>query len=232
MLHAIFDFGAFGVVETIHGADEVSGNATDTFKLHAFANQNFLCFQCSLNRSPNTWFNNNGYIGKCGYRTLLAHQRDIHAPLQCIPVQPLQLGCPRAIRIDQGVPLSERGWKNSPVPTARNEPPARPPPPVKSLRRGKRGLGRGKPSEGFPPSNIHLNHHIGHLVLGFEAFLFRTHVADVALDLAQYFDIDAFAVVTPAAGAHVADDARSRTGDHGPRMVDGPVADAHVLHGG
>ena len=31
MLHAIFDFGAFGVVETIHGADEVSGNATDTF---------------------------------------------------------------------------------------------------------------------------------------------------------------------------------------------------------
>jgi hypothetical protein len=44
MLHAIFDFGAFGVVETIHGADEVSGNATDTFKLHAFANQNFLAF--------------------------------------------------------------------------------------------------------------------------------------------------------------------------------------------
>ena len=37
MLHAIFDFGAFGVVETIHGTDEVSGNATDTFKLLAFA---------------------------------------------------------------------------------------------------------------------------------------------------------------------------------------------------
>ena len=44
MRHAVADFGAFGVVETIHGADEVSGNATDTFKLHAFANQNFLAF--------------------------------------------------------------------------------------------------------------------------------------------------------------------------------------------
>ena len=75
---------------------------------------------------------------------------------------------------------------------------------VKSLGR-ERGAGEGRGMPFFrrvPLPNIHLNHHIGHLVLGFEAFLFRTHVADVALDLAQYFDIDAFAVVTPAAGAH------------------------------
>ena len=83
---------------------------------------------------------------------------------------------------------------------SRNEPLRAASPPVKSLRRGREGW-EGKPFfRRVPLPNIHLNHHIGHLVLGFEAFLFRTHVADVALDLAQYFDIDAFAVVTPAAG--------------------------------
>lgn len=49
------------------------------------------------------------------------------------PVQPLQLGCPRAIRIDPRRSLSERGWKNSPVPTAGTNPLRAASPPVKSL---------------------------------------------------------------------------------------------------
>ena len=108
---------------------------------------------------------------------------------------------PELYELIQGVPLSERGWKNSPVPTAGTNPSARPPHQSKVLGGERERAGKGKPFfRRVPLPNIHLNHHIGHLVLGFEAFLFRTHVADVALDLAQYFDIDAFAVVTPEIG--------------------------------
>ena len=37
MLHAIFDFGAFGVVEPIHRTNEVARDAPDALELHAVA---------------------------------------------------------------------------------------------------------------------------------------------------------------------------------------------------
>ena len=45
---------------------------------------------------------------------------------------------PELYELIQGVPLSEGGWKNSPVPTAGTNSPRAASPPVKSLRRGKR----------------------------------------------------------------------------------------------
>ena len=53
---------------------------------------------------------------------------------------------PELYELIQGVPLSERGWKNSPVPTAGTNPSARPPHQSKVL-----GGERGSPSpERFP----------------------------------------------------------------------------------
>ena len=61
---------------------------------------------------------------------------------------------PELYELIQGVPLSERGWKNSPVPTAGTNPLRAASPPVKSLRRGKREgwegealLQKGSPSQ-------------------------------------------------------------------------------------
>ena len=38
MRHAVADFGAFGVVETVHRPDEVARDAPDALELHAVAN--------------------------------------------------------------------------------------------------------------------------------------------------------------------------------------------------
>ena len=74
-----------------------------------------------------------GISENAGIRTLLAHQRDIHAPLQCIPVQPLQLGCPRAIRIDPRRSPWRTGMEKLTRSNSRNEPLRAASPPVKSL---------------------------------------------------------------------------------------------------
>ena len=68
--------------------------------------------------------------------------------------------------------------------------------------------------------------------MGFAAFVAVAAVVDVALDLFQNGKGDAFAVMAPATGADIADDASitaDRVAVH--RVVDGTVAYAHFLHG-
>ena len=76
----------------------------------------------------NTWFNNNGYIGKCGYPHFACSSAR-HSRASSMPSQfnRSSWAVPELYELIQGVPLSERGWKNSPVPTAGTNPSARPP---------------------------------------------------------------------------------------------------------
>ena len=60
---------------------------------------------------------------------------------------------PELYELIQGVPLSERGWKNSPVPTAGTNPSARPPHQSKVLGGERERAGKGKPFfRRVPPS--------------------------------------------------------------------------------
>ena len=52
---------------------------------------------------------------------------------------------PELYELIQGVPLGERGWKNSPVPTAGTNPSARPPHQSKVLGGERERAGKGKP---------------------------------------------------------------------------------------
>ena len=146
MLHAIFDFSAFGVVETIHGADEVSGNATDTFKLSRLRQPKLSCFQCSSNRSPILGLTIMGYIGKCGASALCLlisatfTRSSIHSQFNRS-----SWAVPELYDLIQGVPLSERDGKLTRS-NSRNEPPPRASPPVQKFLGGERERdGRGKP---------------------------------------------------------------------------------------